>query len=57
VITRISAKINKSKYNLNKEKCVRYTVRSIQQPEIKIDYENRIRKSCNETDEEETDSR
>jgi hypothetical protein len=49
VITRISAKINKSKYNLNKAKCVRYNVSSLQQ------VKDRIRKSCNEIDEEETD--
>jgi hypothetical protein len=35
VITRIRAKINKSKYNLNKAKCVRYNLSSLQQPEIK----------------------
>jgi len=35
VITRIRAEINKSKYNLNKAKCVRYNVSSVQQPEIK----------------------
>jgi hypothetical protein len=57
VITRIIvAKINKSKYNLHKEKCVRYNVSSLQQPEIKKDYEDRIRELCNQIDEEEIDS-
>jgi hypothetical protein len=46
VITRIIAKINKSKYNLNKSKCVRYTVSSLQQPEIKKYYEDRIKISA-----------
>jgi endonuclease/exonuclease/phosphatase family metal-dependent hydrolase len=56
VITRIRAEINKSKYNLKKAKCVRYNVSSVQQPEIKKDYEDRIRKVCNQIDEEEMDS-
>jgi hypothetical protein len=42
-----------SKYNLNKEKCIRYYICSLQQPHIKKDYEGRIRTLCNELDEEE----
>jgi hypothetical protein len=53
VITRVRAKINKSKYNLNKAKCVRYSVSSLQQPEINKDYEDRIRTLSNRIHEEE----
>jgi hypothetical protein len=49
--------MNKSKYNLNKTKCIRYKVSILQLPEIKKDYEDRIRALCNELDEEEIDSR
>jgi sorting nexin-29 len=56
VITRIRAKINQSKYNLNKAECVINNVSGLQQPKIKKDYEDNIRKPCNETDEEEIDS-
>jgi hypothetical protein len=45
-----------SKYNLNKTRCIRYNVSSLQLPEIKKDYEDRIRALYNELDEEEIDS-
>jgi hypothetical protein len=44
---------NKSKYNLNKEKCMRYNIRSLHQPHIKKDYDDRLRTLCNELDEKE----
>jgi hypothetical protein len=55
VVTRIRAKIN-IKYSRRKTKFPRYNINSLQKPEIKKEYEERIQTLCTELDEKAIDS-
>jgi hypothetical protein len=46
VITRIRAKISRSKYIPNKEKTVRYNISNLKQTEVKKEYEQKIKDLC-----------
>jgi hypothetical protein len=56
VVTRIRARINITKYSRNKTKFLRYNINSLQKPEIKKEYEERIQTLCTKLDEKEIDS-
>jgi hypothetical protein len=56
VVTRITARINITKYYRSKAKVLRYDVSILQKPEIKKEYEERIQTFFTELDEKKIDS-
>jgi hypothetical protein len=51
VITRIRAKISRSKYVPNKEKTIRYNISNLKQTETRKEYEQKIRDLCEKVEE------
>jgi hypothetical protein len=51
VITRIWAKISRSKYIPNKEKTVRYNISNLKQTEVRKEYKQKIKDLCQEVEE------
>jgi post-segregation antitoxin (ccd killing protein) len=51
VITRIRAKISRSKHVSNREKTIRYNISNLTQTETRKEYEQKIKDLCQEVEE------